>query len=441
MKRVLIISYYWPPSGGAGVQRWLKFSKYLRECGWEPVIFTPENPEYPGLDPSLEKDIPEGITILKTKIWEPYQLYKFFTGRKKEEKVQAGFISEHKKPGLAERVATWLRGNLFIPDARRFWIRPSIRFLTRWLKENHVDAMVSSGPPHSTHLIALGVKKKTRIPWLADFRDPWTQIDFYDKLMLTSWADHRHKRLEKEVLGLADKVVIVSPNWAKDMRTLFPRDIEVLTNGFDPQDFENLPGFEYDRFSITHLGSLNADRNPYQLWKVLGKMVRENDFFRKNLLIRLIGKTDISVLEALEENSLIPYLEKVNYLPHDQALALASRSALLLLPINDTPNVMGITPGKLYEYLALKRPILVIGPEDGDTARIIGETQSGKVAGFSDFEKMQKYLAEYSAEFQQGKLNSKSTGTDKFSRKELTKTLAAILEEITGKKHSEKTFH
>jgi len=433
LKRVLIITYYWPPSGGAGVQRWLKFSKYLRNFGWEPVIYTPENPEYPGQDSSLEKDIPEKITVLKTKIWEPYLLYKFFTGRKKHEKVQAGFISEHKKPGMAECMATWLRGNFFIPDARRFWIRPSIRFLTQWLKENPVDAMVSTGPPHSMHLIALGIKKKTSIPWLADFRDPWTQIDFFDKLMLTPWADRKHKKLEKEVLSHADRVLIVSSNWAKDLESLFPREIEVLTNGFDPHDFENLPAFEYRKFIITHLGSLNADRNPHQLWKALGKLVREDEFFQKNLLIRLIGKTDISVMEALQGNGLGSFVDRIDYLPHDEALAKASRSALLLLPINDTPKAMGITPGKLYEYLALRRPVLVIGPEGGDTARIIRDTQSGDIAGFSDQEKMRKLLTDYAEGFRKGSLAAGNTGTERYSRERLTKILAGILDQMTEK--------
>jgi len=430
LKKVLIISYYWPPSSGAGVQRWLKFSKYLREFGWEPVIYTPENPEYPGYDHSLQKDIPEGITVLKTKIWEPYLVYKIFTGRKKHEKVQAGFISESKKPGMAERMATWLRGNLFIPDARKFWIRPSVKFLSHWLRQNPVDAMVSTGPPHSMHLIALGIKKKLNIPWLADFRDPWTQIDFYDQLMLTNSADRKHKRLEKQVLKNADKVVTVSPSWAEDLKSLYEREIEVLTNGFDPEDFANLPEFNYDTFSITHLGSLNADRNPHHLWKVLGQLVAENAFFKNKLTIRLIGKTDISVVEALEKNGLSTFVEKTDYLPHDEALARASQSALLLLPINDTPNVMGITPGKLYEYLALRRPVLVIGPEDGDTASIIYQTQSGAVCGFQNAEKMKDQLLKWSNDFQSQKLLCTSEGIDYFSRKELTRKMAGLIQQM-----------
>src|SRR5687768_9770887 len=174
-KKVLIITYYWPPSGGSGVQRWLKFVKYLRDYGWEPIVYTPSNPESPVNDDSLAKDIPSGITILKTEIREPYGLYKRFIGRKKDEKISAGFLTEKKKPKFAERIAVWVRGNFFIPDARKWWIKPSISFLSDYLTKNKVDAIVSTGPPHSMHLIAMGVKKKTGIKWLADFRDPWTQ--------------------------------------------------------------------------------------------------------------------------------------------------------------------------------------------------------------------------------------------------------------------------
>jgi hypothetical protein len=191
-RKVLIITYYWPPSGGAGVQRWLKFSKYLRDYDWEPVIYTPENPEAPAIDNSLEKDIPMGIKVIKRPITEPYLAYKRFVGMKLDEKVNAGFLQEKEKPGLLEGIAVWLRGNLFIPDARRFWIRPSAKYLVNYLKAHPVDAIVSTGPPHSMHLIALQVYKKLNIPWLADFRDPWTGIDFYHQLKLTLLADRIH---------------------------------------------------------------------------------------------------------------------------------------------------------------------------------------------------------------------------------------------------------
>ncbi|MBK9488199.1 MAG: hypothetical protein IPO07_04910 [Haliscomenobacter sp.] len=197
MKKFLLITYYWPPAGGGGVMRWVKMTKYIRQYGWEPVVYTPENGETAAFDESLAKEVAPALQVVKTPIWEPYQLYKQFLGRKKEEKIYSGFINEGKKESLAQKVSVFIRGNFFIPDARMFWIKPSIKYLTKYLKEHPVDAIVSTGPPHSMHLIAEGVHKATGIPWVADFRDPWTNIDFYKDLRLTSWADARHKALEQ----------------------------------------------------------------------------------------------------------------------------------------------------------------------------------------------------------------------------------------------------
>jgi hypothetical protein len=220
MKRLLIITYYWPPSGGAGVQRWLKFVKYLRNFGWEPVIYTPSNGEIPVEDLTLFKDIPPGIEVLTLPIWEPYDLYKKFIGQKKGEKINTGFLTERKKPRLTEKIAVWLRGNFFIPDARKFWVKPSIKYLTEYLVNQPVDAMVSTGPPHSMHLIAMGLHQKFKTPWLADFRDPWTNIDFYADLMLTKSADALHHRLELAVLHSATKVVSIGRTMSDELSAL-----------------------------------------------------------------------------------------------------------------------------------------------------------------------------------------------------------------------------
>ena len=209
MKKALIISYYWPPSGGAGVQRWLKFVKYLRDFGWEPVVFCPENPEYPETDTSLFKDVPPGLEVLKLPIWEPYQAYKKLLGQKKEDKINAAFLSETKKNKTLEAISIWIRGNFFIPDARKFWISPAVKFLRRYLEKHSADVIISTGPPHSTHLIAMALATGSGIPWLADFRDPWTNIDFYKFLKLSSWADHRHHKLEMEVLQKANAVSVI----------------------------------------------------------------------------------------------------------------------------------------------------------------------------------------------------------------------------------------
>ena len=194
-KKVLIVVYYWPPSGGSGVQRWTKFVKYLRDFGLEPIIYTPSNPERPALDTSLENDIPEGLEVIQRTIWEPYSLYKKFVGIDKEEQLGSGLMISGKENSTLQKFSIWIRGNLFVPDARRFWIQPSIKYLTSYLLENPVDAIVSTGPPHSLHLIGLGLSKKTHIPWLADFIDPWTNIDFFEELKLNGPAKKRHHKL------------------------------------------------------------------------------------------------------------------------------------------------------------------------------------------------------------------------------------------------------
>ncbi|HEY4800774.1 MAG TPA: glycosyltransferase family 4 protein [Bacteroidia bacterium] len=430
MKKVLVITYYWPPSGGAGVQRWLKFVKYLREFGWEPVVYTPENPEAPAVDESLMKDIPENLTVIKTKIWEPYNLYKGFIGQKKGEKINAGFLSEKKKPGLAERVSVWIRGNWFIPDARKFWIRPSIDFLSGYLKKNPVDAMVSTGPPHSMHLIALGIKKRTNIPWLADFRDPWTNIDFYDKLKLTRSSDAKHKKLELEVLKHADKVVSVSWNWAKDFQKIFDREVNVITNGFDDADFKFEEIKPDTAFTISHIGAMNKDRNPHQFWKALAELVKENPDLKNDLKIRLIGKNDHAVLQSLEENNLIAFTEKTEYMPHNEVLKQICSSQVLLLPLNDTPNTMGIIPGKIFEYLAAKRPIFAIGNEEGDSARIIRDTKAGVICDFSNKEKMRAEILKMYGRYKEGKLFLDAADLQKYSRKSKTEEIAKLLNSI-----------
>jgi glycosyltransferase involved in cell wall biosynthesis len=430
MKRVLIITYYWPPSGGAGVQRWLKFTKYLRGFGWEPVIYTPENPEFPDADESLFKDIPEGIEVIKTPIWEPYDAYKRFIGQKKEEKIQAGFLSVKKKNPVIENISVWIRGNFFIPDARKFWIKPSVRFLLKYLSAHPVDAMVSTGPPHSMHLIAMGLKKKLDIPWLADFRDPWTGIDFYHQLKLTKPADKKHHRLEKTVLSVAGRVTVVSWNWALDLNKLFPRRYDVITNGFDPDDFNFAGKNTSETFELTHIGSLNKDRNPELLWEVLAEICYENKGFRADLRLRFIGKCDVSLFQDLEKYGLSSLAEKIEYMPHAEVLKESAGSQVLLLLLNNTPNVMGIVPGKIFEYLATRRPILCIGPTDGDSARILRESRAGMTCGFDDRTAIKNALLELYDRYKHNTLQNQAGEIDSFSRKGLTGKIASLLDEL-----------
>ncbi len=433
-KKVLIITYYWPPGGGAGVQRWLKFVKYLREFGWEPVVYTPENGEMPVIDHSLQKDVPVGLTVIKQPIWEPYNSYKRFIGQGKDEKINTGFLTENKKPKRMEKIAVWIRGNFFIPDARKFWIKPSIGFLSEYLVKNPVDVIVSTGPPHSMHLIALGLKEKWGLPWLADFRDPWTNIDFYPELMLTSGSDRKHHRQEKEVLEKADSVVSIGRNMSQEFAAIHGKDnakFHVITNGYDTDDLQGSANLVMDaKFSLAHIGTLVKSRNPEALWKTLAALTQENPAFAADLEIKLVGKVDVNVMQSIDSAGLKPYLNKIDYLPHTDVIKAQQQSQALLLLVNNTKNAGGILTGKFYEYLSARRPILCIGPEIGEIADAFAETRCGKLSGFTDEDTLRKNILDYYQHYKAGTLRSVSQNVEHYSRRSLTAELSKLLDEL-----------
>lgn len=431
MKKVLIITYYWPPTGGAGVQRWLKFSKYFRKFGWEPIIYTPSNPDFPINDDTLLKDIPADLTVLKTQITEPYDIYRKIMRKKKTETVNQGFLSEGKENTLLQSAMIWVRGNFFIPDARKFWIKPSVSYLSDYIKQHKIDAVISTGPPHSMHLIAMGLKQKFNIPWIADFRDPWTQIDFYSQLKLSNWADSKHKKLERQVLTQANKVVTVSPTCGTDLEKLGNRKVDVITNGFDTDDFKFSSDLkQLDGFLFHHIGALNKDRNPYTLWKVLGDLCREHADLKKDLVIKFTGKTDAIAFESLKQHGIIDNAQKTDYLPHSEVVKLMAQSPILLLPLNNTPNNGGVLSGKLFEYLAAKRPIFGIGLPEADAAAILNSTQAGTMVHFDDYEGTKKAVLDLYQKYKANQLSINSSSIDKYSRENCAKDYAVLLNEI-----------
>jgi len=428
MKKVLIITYYWPPSGGGGVMRWLKMSKFLPELGWQPIIYTPENPDPSVIDESLLKEVHPQIVELKTPIWEPYDFYRKLTGKKSGAKFKAGYISEASDGNWKSRLSVFVRGNFLIPDPRRFWIRPSIKFLSSYLKENPVDLIISTGPPHSMHLIALELKRKFNVKWIADFRDPWTDIDFYHKLRLTKWADNKHRKLEKKVLLNADHIVTVSPGCAAGLEKIANRKVEVINNGFDPLDYQfELPPLD-KKFSITHFGAFNKDRNPSLLWEVLGEIAETDAEFKQTLCIRLIGQTDESVISDIRKNGLNENIEIHDHLPHSEGLYKLSQSQVLLLPLNDAPNAKGILPGKMYEYIALRRPILALGPAEADYSIILNETKAGIPVSFRDKTEIKRAVLFYYSLYKEGKLTVEPGAYEKYSRRKLAEKFMKLAE-------------
>lgn len=426
MKRVLIIAYYWPPSAGVGVYRWLKFTKYLPAVGWQPVVYTPSNPEVQALDPSLEREVPAQAEVIKAPITEPYTWYKRFAGRRTDERLGTSFLREHPGTPWKEDLANWLRSNLFIPDARVWWVRPSIRRLTRYLRQHPVDVIVTTGTPHSMHLIGRALKRRLGIPWLADFRDPWTNVDYYAQLKLTRWADAAQRRMERSVLREADAVLTVSWHWAEELKALGAREPQVITNGYDADDLPDPPTLPDDRWSLVHVGSITATRDVPLLWKALAERVARDPVFRDRFVLRFVGGVDHAVAEGLRQAGLEAHMERVGQVSHHEALRHMQRARALLLPVNDTANVMGFLPAKVFEYLAVRRPILAIAPAGADIRRVLGETHT--VVARGDEEGMRQAV---SALFSDD--TPLAAAPEAFSRKVLTGELAMLLDRLAAR--------
>jgi hypothetical protein len=424
VKRALIITYYWPPAGGSGVQRWLKFAKYFRDFDIEPIIYTVKNPAYPIIDKSLLKEIPKDIEILKQPIWEPNSLFYF---RKKHQKQSAGFLNN--KPSFFDKILQYIRANYFIPDARKFWINPAVNYLKNYLKNNPVDVVISTGPPHSTHLIGLKLKEELQLKWIADFRDPWTDIDYFHHLPLTQKSLKKHLFLEEKVVKNADVVMVVGETM-KQNYLKFNKNIETVTNGFDDEIVNEHVNLDF-KFSITHIGLMNADRNPILFWQVLNEIGKENSEFLKDLKVNLIGKIDEEILNSIAENNLTENVTISDYVPHNKIGDFQKKSQLLLLVVNNVPSAKGIITGKIFEYLKAKRPILAIAPINGDLSTIIKETESGVVVGFYDKELLKSTILAWYFLYKNGNLNIKSKNIGQYHRKELTGKVATIIKAIT----------
>ncbi len=423
MQKVLIITYYWPPAGGPGVQRWLKFVKYLPEFEVEPFVYAPENPHYPLQDESLLTEISENVHIIKHPIVEPYGLASFFS-RKKTKRISSGIIQDFEKQSVLERLFLWIRGNCFIPDARKYWVKPSIKKLMPIIEQHRIKTIITTGPPHSVHLIGKGLKEKLGVQWIADFRDPWTSIGYHKKLKLTKASQQKHKRLENEVLTTASALVVTSETTKSEFESLTSTPISVITNGYDG---EPVPTELDKRFTISHIGSLLTARNPKNLWMAIGGLIEENEAFRKALTIRLIGVVGDAVMKNIKELGIEDHVEIMGYISHSDVLEYQAKSQLLLLLEIDLVETKGIIPGKLFEYFNAKRPILAIGPEDWEAGQMLEKHNAGDYILHGNTETVKKLLLDRFQQFQNGKLYCSSTGIEQYHRRELTKKLTKLL--------------
>lgn len=418
--KVLIITYYWPPAGGSGVQRWLKFVKYLQGFNIQPIVYTISNPRYPTIDDSLLNEIPENIEVLKHPIWEPTDLLFW-----KREFQQEGGISNASKNSFL----SFIRGNFFIPDPKLFWIKPSVKYLQSYLNKNDVDVIISTGPPHSMHLIAEKLHQKNDVKWLADFRDPWSDIYYNKDFKELSFVKNRNKKLEKSVLKKADCVLTVS-NALKKEFSKYANRVEVVTNGFDDDFLEPSKVLLDEKFTISYIGLLPKQSNPENLFRVLQVLCSQHKDFEKDLQLNFIGDISDVVKTAVYNNKLKENTRFIDYVDHTKAIEYQQKAQVLLLLIPNVKKCKGILTGKLFEYLSAKRPILAIGPEDGDLADVIEDTNAGVIVDFDNDDKLSSEILKLYHQYKKGNLEVDSKNTNKYHRKELTKKVAFIINSL-----------
>jgi len=432
VKRVLIITYYWPPSGGAGVQRWLKFSKYLPAFGWEPIILTvdPKYANYPQQDIGLLDDIPTDIIVhyAKASTWISF-IYKKITGKK--EIPYGGFVNES-NPGLVQKLMRFIRGNFFIPDSRIGWNKHAIRYALKVIKEEHIETIITTSPPHSTQLIGLRLKKKLKINWVADLRDPWSDIYYSGEMYQTFLAKRINRILEQKVLNSADKIFVTcnsTGNLFKSQIADIHSSVKILTitNGFDEDDYINKEIVVQDKFTITYLGTFAKNYNIEVLLKAINHYAYSDEI---NINLRFIGKVDEYLAEYLKGYPLIS-IEIIPYIEHKRALRYLARSSALLLVIPSKSKAEEMIPGKFFEYMASKRPIIAIGPGESDVAEILKITNSGRIFENTDYEALIEYLNELVTNFKKGHFENNPRLLDQYSRKNLSMRIASILDSIS----------
>lgn len=423
MKPVLIITYYWPPSGGSGVQRWLKFAKYLPEFGYDPIILTvnPDQASYPVLDESLNEEIPANIKVFKTKTFEVFNLYKRSLG--KGQYPHSSFVNEQ-KPSVTQKLARFVRGNFFIPDSRIGWKKYALQTGKDLIKEFAIEHIITTGPPHSAHLIGLELKKIFQLKWIADFRDPWTDIFFYNQFYHTSFARKRDAFLERSVLESSDDVVIVSQA-LKDLlleksEKVSAKKIQVIPNGFDESDFKLPSKAPEDEFVITFTGSLaNEDNKMDTFVKVLAQTMKE--YPKIPVKFRFVGNIAQNVSDLFRSNSIEHIIDLIPYSPHKVAVQHLLNSTVCFSVIKRTEKNKGILSGKIFDYLGSQKPIICIGPEEGNVAEILSECKAGRVLDYENEQGQMSHLQSLFTRWTENPdLDNKEQLYLKYSRRNLT---------------------
>lgn len=436
MKNLLIISYYFPPSGGPGVQRVLKITKYLQEFGWKPHILTVSNGQYPARDESLAAEIPEGTPVFRTKIYEPYDLYRLLTGKRGNNAIDVNVIKrDDDKLAWKDRIAELIRATLFIPDARIGWMITARKEVLRIIDEYKIDAIYSSSPPYTCSLIGRYAKRKRNLPWVAGFRDPWTGfISSPKRWFLPSAID---KAMEKSVFMESDLVECAWLGIIKDAFAKYP-DLDAskfvhVPNGYDSKDFPAVHYIPTEKFTVTYTGTMYARRNPESFFSALELLIQRNQIDKDKLHIRFVGRFGNEIVEMFRNASFHDSIEEVGYVTHNESIEYLIRSDALLLVVDESKESEEIVPGKVYEYVGVNRPIIAIAPVKSAIADLMAETGSGLIAHQSEIEKIADIILKYYHNWQSGNTEFKPNGAivKSYERRQATGKLAEYLNKLT----------
>lgn len=436
MKNLLVITYYFPPSGGPGVQRVLKHVKYLRQYGWNPIVFTVRDADYPAFDYSLMDEIPKDVEVIRSKIFEPYNFYRKLTGKKPGEPVDVNIIKkEDAKLSIRERFIEFVRGTFFIPDARIGWYFTAKKELKQVIKNFKIDAIYSSSPPYTCSLLAKYAKFKLKVPWVAGFRDPWTE--FIQAPPRWFLPKHIDKSMEKSVFIAADIVEVAWLGIQKDATQKYP-DLPIskfvhIPNGFDSEDYPRIEKSENDVFTLTYTGSMYGKRNPKALFNAIEFLLNEKKIVKENIQLNFIGRFGKEVHQMIEETSFNERINRISYLPHSESIHKLLESDSLLLIVDESKESEEIVPGKVYEYLGTYKPLLVIAPERGAIADLIQETGAGLIAHQSNVVGIaNNFLLLYNLWEEKKQLTTiNSEAINNYERKESARKLANLLDELT----------
>lgn len=389
MRKLGIITYYWPPAGGPGVQRWLKLSKYLARQDVELYIVTvdADKATYPLLDQGLLDDVHENIHVTRTTTSEKFSAYKKVTGTKQV--PFSGFSGEEMNVSFVQKTARFIRGNFFVPDARKGWNVHAYTAAAKLIQEHDIQHWVTTSPPHSSQMIGRRLQKNLGIHWTADFRDPWTDIYYYRKfypLAITRWFE---RKLEHSVFSACDTLISVSPSWSKlyISKGATPSEkVHTITNGFDIEDFSSILPERPELFTITYAGTL-AGQYP------VADFVKALNALGFPVKLRIIGSWDDSSRMKLESLSTHVDLEFISYVPKKDLNAYLVNSHLMLFLLPEVDSASGHVPGKLFDYLGGGNPILGLGPVEGDAAKIIGSAQAGHVFSYGDTDGIVNFIS------------------------------------------------